>query len=124
MLTRKFTNTQHSGGVNGKANHPGAAGVQLIPVLRRNNTAVLPLREFFPLFCPLRVPQVQLNDFLGREPHVQRSERTVNPGIDHGVKPELQAQILFHKPLHLPDLMFIERKDYGLEHHGEAPLHE
>ena len=82
------------------------------------------LMHLLPLGDPLGILQVQFHHFLGGQPHSQRALRTVNPGVDHGIKLEFQPQVFFGKPLHVPNLVLVDRDPDRLERQRKPPLHE
>jgi len=124
VTPRKNTNTQHSIRVDGKAVDTRSAVVQLIGLFRWMDRAVEFLGKALPFGHPLGVLKVQPDDFLGCEPKSERAVGSVDPGINHGVKPKLKTQVLFHKPFHFPDLVFVYADHHGLELQGEAMVLE
>ena len=60
----------------------------------------------------------------GRQPHSQRALRAVDPRVHHGVELELHPQLFDRKPLHLPDLVPVERDGDGLQLERQPPLQQ
>ena len=82
------------------------------------------LAELGPPGHPFGILKIQFHHLTGGESHGQRTQRTVDARIEHGIEPELQSQLLLHKPFHIPDFMFVERQDHGLENEGKVPFHD
>ena len=78
--------------------------------------------ELFPCVDTLGIQQIKFYNFFRCQSVRYWALRAINPGIDHGIESELQAQLLLHKLLDIPDFMPVACYHDRLDIQWEIPL--
>ena len=123
LLMRDHANAHRPVGIDGAACHSSSAGVFLpFGVLHRQRHRQFLFGHPPVVFLALRFGEIQLDHFLGRDAHGERTLRTINSRIDQGIELEFNAELFLGQTFHLEGLMLVDRGWHRLELEGQPTL--
>ena len=108
LLLRDHTNPYLSVSVNGKSIHSPAAEINRVGLRQVGRTRQIALRQPAILAHAFRSIHVDRHHFFRRQPHRQRTLRTVDARVDLPIHLELDAQFFFRELPHRQHFMLVD----------------